>query len=378
MARIAVTIISIALATMANTAFAEIDVDALQKENERLKKSLTMVTRGRAYLKGELTKLRKTSAGRIQAGKFLKNQLDDATAANTRLEKISAGRMQAAKSVQNKAASDIAALDAQIAKQEKALAGGAKVRKSLYKQIKDLKAQNASLTEQLDGTKADHKYMSDRLRRAIAYSSANRGKLEKAEEDRKYLSGRLRRAIAYSSSSRGALEKQVATAVTGRDHLRNKLLSTLNEKKNWASKVGGSMQDNVGGVQGTEVTIDGDNNVKVQVGNNGLFRTGGTRLSADGTALLSLIAQQLTQQDANITVIGHTDNIPVGEGNAFANNEALSFARAVSTLQFLRSQGVATERLSAAGYGADNPIAGNDTPEGRQQNRRVEIILKAP
>jgi len=45
MARIAVTIISIALATMANTAFAEIDVDALQKENERLKKSLTMVTR---------------------------------------------------------------------------------------------------------------------------------------------------------------------------------------------------------------------------------------------------------------------------------------------------------------------------------------------
>lgn len=350
MARIAVTIISIALATMANTAFAEIDVDALQKENERLKKSLTMVTRGRAYLKGELTKLRKTSAGRIQA----------------------------AKSVQNKAASDIAALDAQIAKQEKALAGGATVRKSLYEQIKDLKAQNASLTEQLDSTKADHKYVSDRLRRAIAYSSANRGKLEKAEEDRKYLSGRLRRAIAYSSSSRGALEKQLATAVTGRDHLRNKLLGTLNEKKNWASKVGGTMQDNVGGVQGTEVTIDGDNNVKVQVGNNGLFRTGGTRLSADGTALLSLIAQQLTQQDANITVIGHTDNIPVGEGNAFANNEALSFARAVSTLQFLRSQGVATERLSAAGYGADNPIAGNDTPEGRQQNRRVEIILKAP
>jgi len=349
MAKFAVTIISIALVTLANSAYAEIDVDALQKENERLKKSLTMVTRGRAYLKGELTKLQKTSAGRIQA----------------------------AKSVQAMAASDKAALDAKIAKQQKALAGGATVRKSLYKQLKDLKAQNAGLAEQLDSTKADHKYVSDRLRRAIAYSSSSRGDLENqlaaAVAGRDHLREKLRSTL----SSKGELKQQLMSAVTGRDYLREKLESTLGAKGKWASAVGGTLQDTVGGVQGTEVTIDGDDNVRVQVGNNGLFRTGGTRLSADGTALLSLIAQQLTQQDANMTVIGHTDNIPVGDGNRYENNEALSFARAVSTLQFLRSQGVAKDKLSAAGYGADNPIAGNDTPEGRQQNRRVEIILKA-
>jgi len=272
----------------------------------------------------------------------------------------------------------MAALEAQIAKQQKALAGGATVRKSLYQQLKDLKAQNASLTEQLDSSKANRKYVSDRLRRAIAYSSSSRGTLEKQLASAVAGRDHLREKLSSTLSSGDALEKKLASAVAGRDHLREKLRSTLGARKNWAAATGGALQSSVGGVQGTEVTLDGNDNVKVQVGNNGLFRTGGTRLSEDGSALLSLIAQQLTQQDSNITVIGHTDNIPVGEGNQFPNNEALSFARAVSTLQFLRSQGVVAERLSAAGYGADNPIAGNDTPEGRQQNRRVEIILKAP
>ena len=145
----------------------------------------------------------------------------------------------------------------------------------------------------------------------------------------------------------------------------------------WASDVGSSLQSSIGGLQGTEVSTTSDNAVKIQVGNNGLFRTGGNALSENGRALLSQIAPELLAQSASFTVVGHTDNIPVGASNQFANNEALSFARALSTLQFLRSQGVPAQRLAAAGFGADEPIAGNDTPEGRQQNRRVDIILRA-
>ena len=176
---------------------------------------------------------------------------------------------------------------------------------------------------------------------------------------------RLRRAIAFSKSSRADLQQQLASA------------NAASDTAGWASAVGSSLQSSIGGLQGTEVSTTSTNAVKVQLGNIGLFRTGGNALSASGRALLSDIAPQLLAQNATYTIVGHTDNIPVGAGNPFGSNEALSFARAQSTLEFLRTQGVPAQRLSAAGFGADEPIAGNDTEEGRQQNRRVDIILRA-
>ena len=128
--------------------------------------------------------------------------------------------------------------------------------------------------------------------------------------------------------------------------------------------------------EGTTVRALSDNSVKILVGNNGLFAIGGTTLSAEGARLVSSIAQELSGVDADMTVIGYTDNIPVGSSSRFNSNEDLSFARAASTMQVLRDQGIPNTRLSAAGFGADSPIASNDTAEGRGQNRRVEIVLK--
>ncbi len=200
------------------------------------------------------------------------------------------------------------------------------------------------------------KDLSNRLRNAIAFSKTRGEKLASAERKNKQLSKRLRNAIAYSKSRAQGADSEADS--------------------DWAANTSNSLNAAFGGVQGTTISNITNDSVMIQVGNNGLFSTGGTALSADGSQLLSLIAQELSAIDASATVVGHTDNIPVGNSNRFSSNEALSFARAVSTLQFLRDQGVPKERLSAAGYGADNPIAGNDTPEGRQQNRRVEIILR--
>jgi len=190
-------------------------------------------------------------------------------------------------------------------------------------------------------------------------------KLEAADSGRSELRGRLRRAIAYSKANRAEMEQQIASASAG------------NPTAEWAQNVGEALQSSIGGLQGTAVSTTSDNTVKVQVGNSGLFRTGGNALSAEGQQLLSEIAPQLIAQDAAFTIVGHTDNIPVGSANRFDSNEALSFARALSTLEFLRNQGIPAQRLAAAGFGADEPIAGNDTPEGRQQNRRVDIVLRA-
>jgi outer membrane protein OmpA-like peptidoglycan-associated protein len=69
-----------------------------------------------------------------------------------------------------------------------------------------------------------------------------------------------------------------------------------------------------------------------------------------------------------IEVAGYTDN--VGDGKRNLN---LSIDRAEAVVKYLTGKGVATAQLTAKGYGSDNPVADNATPEGRQKNRRIEL-----
>jgi len=71
-----------------------------------------------------------------------------------------------------------------------------------------------------------------------------------------------------------------------------------------------------------------------------------------------------------INIYGHTDNVGSNE-----YNQGLSERRAQSVAQYLISHQVLPDRIAAVGFGETRPIASNDTPEGRQQNRRVELEL---
>jgi len=83
-------------------------------------------------------------------------------------------------------------------------------------------------------------------------------------------------------------------------------------------------------------------------------------------------------QDKAIRVEGHTDNVPIATSlqDRFASNWELSTARATAVVRYLQDKaGIAPDHLIAAGYGEFRPIAPNTTPEGRTQNRRIEIVL---
>jgi chemotaxis protein MotB len=83
-------------------------------------------------------------------------------------------------------------------------------------------------------------------------------------------------------------------------------------------------------------------------------------------------------KDKEIRIEGYTDNVPIGENlrKRFPTNWELSTQRATNVLRFLEEQaGVDGARLSAVGYGPFRPLADNQTPEGRAQNRRIEIVL---
>jgi len=113
-----------------------------------------------------------------------------------------------------------------------------------------------------------------------------------------------------------------------------------------------------------------------------LFPEGGYQLSPSGEAALSQFAPQLTSvQSAKVVVYGFTDNLPVGSAlqrAGVADNLDLSSRRAAAVVAFLRAKGVNPNILSAKGFGETHPVAPNDTPQGRAQNRRIEIVLEGP
>jgi chemotaxis protein MotB len=107
-----------------------------------------------------------------------------------------------------------------------------------------------------------------------------------------------------------------------------------------------------------------------------LFASGSATLGADGKDALRKVADALRgMQGKTVRVEGHTDNVPTGASGPFPSNWELSAARALAVVHFFQDAGVDPTRVSGAGFAEFQPIATNDTPEGRSLNRRIEIVL---
>ena len=113
--------------------------------------------------------------------------------------------------------------------------------------------------------------------------------------------------------------------------------------------------------------------IKVTFNGGILFPTGKYTLNPQAQADLSRFAASLRENpDTNVQIYGFTDNT-----GSFAVNQKLSAERADAVLSYLTNSGVAPTRLSAQGIPMADYVASNDTPEGRAQNRRVEIYITA-
>lgn len=109
-----------------------------------------------------------------------------------------------------------------------------------------------------------------------------------------------------------------------------------------------------------------------------LFDSGEAEISDSGRDTLNRVASVLREtSNKEILVYGHTDNVPIGPKikDKFETNWELSTARATSVVRFLADKNVSEENLMAAGHAEFDPIASNETSEGRQKNRRIEIVL---
>ena len=106
-----------------------------------------------------------------------------------------------------------------------------------------------------------------------------------------------------------------------------------------------------------------------------LFDSGSSVLRPESSKALQTISDLVRPMSNRIRVEGHTDAIPPADP-AFSSNWELSTARAVSVLRFLTDKGaIPASRLAVAGYGEFQPLADNDTRQGRALNRRVDIAI---
>ncbi|WP_455718558.1 flagellar motor protein MotB [Anaerosporobacter sp.] len=105
------------------------------------------------------------------------------------------------------------------------------------------------------------------------------------------------------------------------------------------------------------------------------FDSGNAILNDNMKRALDIIANKLNEIDNDILVKGYTDNVPIKD-STFSSNWQLSAVRAANVVEYLvENNKVASTRLMAVGCGENDPIASNDTMEGRNKNRRIEMVI---
>ncbi|SDK59234.1 OmpA/MotB family protein [Billgrantia gudaonensis] len=122
---------------------------------------------------------------------------------------------------------------------------------------------------------------------------------------------------------------------------------------------------------------EGDRGITLRIDDNLLFDSGDARLTEQGEEVLGSLHDTLAEFDGEVSVEGHTDDVPISTSR-FPSNWELSTARSIAVLRFLTELGVEAERLRAVGYADTRPLESNDSAQGRAANRRVELLLRQP
>ena len=374
------------------------DIEALQAKIADLQGTVDNTMEGREYLFNELTEANNRAdaaeAERDQLTRIMEEKAANEDSLNKQLASVTVGRDFLAERATTALAAS-AEKDRELERSKKSLTMANRGRNYLKERNLALTAESGKKEAELARVKKSltmanrgRSYLKEQNLALTAKSDKNGRELARvkksltmANRGRSYLKEQNLALAAESDEKDAELDRmaevafaQINSAIAERDAAREstKLASTSNA---WAVTNSESLSGAISSI--ADISATEDNKVKIEVGNSGLFRSGGTILTENGQNILLQLGDVLADlKDTHINIVGHTDNLPVGSGGRFASNAELSFARASSALRFLnRNAGVSADNLTASGLGDKYPIATNDTAEGRSANRRVEILL---
>ena len=219
---------------------------------------------------------------------------------------------------------------------------------SYQEKVKELQAQIDKLQKDLASSQLLNGDFADRLK-----------KLNQNVENLSAEKGNLSESLAAAQKQMEALQRQEA-----QERARAALYQSLVQKLK-------SMIDS--GKLAVQVR-NGKMLVKLQ--NDILFSPGSAGVKPEGKEVLGQLAQVLSSvPDRNFQVTGHTDDVPIHSAQ-FPSNWELSSQRAINVVNILTGAGLDPKHVSAAGYAENDPVAPNDSPENKQKNRRIEIVVQ--
>ena len=204
------------------------------------------------------------------------------------------------------------------------------------------------------------------------------------EEISQVESNRMKKELSELREKVAALEKQNSLLSEENEALRSKTLDLEVERKEEVLTMQRTyddlLEDMKSEIEKGKITITQlEGKLKVNMVDEILFDSGRTTIKPQGVKVLERVGKILLNvKDQAIRIEGHTDNVPIGAelGRTYATNWELSAARATTVARYLQENiGIDPGLLSATGYGQYQPIASNETEEGRAKNRRIEILL---
>lgn len=251
--------------------------------------------------------------------------------------------------------------------------------------VRVLEGENRKVREALDEWIKAHNALQERLK-TLPPQRPPAGPPKEGREE----VGRLKQSVEKYERETANLEAQVQRLTEDRDAYRNwyqiyrerfsqALLreQRLQRKSKVYERMVKNLEKEVSQGQLKLQEIQG--RLTVSVLDKIVFDAGGVDINPAGKAVLDKLANLLKGiTDKRIQVEGHTDNLPVRPtaGRRYRDNWELSALRAAAVVRYLQEAGgMDPTLLSAVGYGPFQPVATNDTPEGRRKNRRIEIVL---
>jgi chemotaxis protein MotB len=240
-------------------------------------------------------------------------------------------------------------------------------------QVEQLEAETAAKGESINKLEKDLGTLQEEHDQLQTYYNnllSNSGKLNRDLAEQRLLE--IQESLKLQKDENEALLANLEE----REKKVQELERILDEKEKAVNELLSSVKEALLNFSGNELTIEVKNGkVYVSLAEQLLFQSGSIKVDPKGQMALTQLAEVLkASPDINILVEGHTDDVPIST-KAIKDNWDLSVLRATSIVRILINGGVQTAQITAAGKGEYSPVTTNSTSDGRQKNRRTEIIL---
>lgn len=214
-------------------------------------------------------------------------------------------------------------------------------------------------------TEAEEQDLPQLLQKTL--NAVERAKSAAGKSDQEVLFGGLEGTLAQLAQATAELTEQAQAQAENQKQ-------SVDEAKKAADELKIALRQEIG--QGLVAVEQDEDKVIVTVGAGGAFASGSADLTPEAIEIMQRIAGVNAENDSEITVSGHTDDVPLIFGSRYRDNWDLAAARSASVVQSLSADGVISDtRLEAISYGESRPVDSNDTAVGRAKNRRIEIEI---